>query len=407
MPPPSATDTERAPAPASPATSPERGPSRDDRTEHPTIQPWRGLIHHFRHRLPVSDATPVVTLCEGNTPLIEAPALAARLGVPGARVFLKFEGLNPTGSFKDRGMTMAISKAAEAGKRSVICASTGNTSAAAAAYARRAGMQCVVLIPEGNIALGKLSQALMHRATVLAVQGNFDEALDLVREIGRTHPVEIVNSLNPYRLQGQKTGAFEICEQLGEAPTHHCIPVGNAGNITAYWMGYNEYFAEGRIERRPRMLGFQAAGAAPIVRGEIVKNPETVATAIRIGNPVSWKQAIAARDESGGRIDAVTDEAILEAYRLVAGETGVLCEPASAASIAGMLQLAEAGYFREEARAGTGGGGGGAGASGGPPTVVCILTGHGLKDPNCAIKNSAPPIVVPARMEALLEHIRV
>lgn len=355
-------------------------------------RPWKGLIDRYRDRLPVGDDCPVVTLNEGNTPLVEAPTLADRLRVAGARVFLKFDGANPTGSFKDRGMTMAISKAAEAGKRCVICASTGNTSASAAAYARRAGMQCVVLIPEGNIALGKLSQALIHKATVLAVQGNFDEALELVKEIARTRSVEIVNSLNPFRLQGQKTGAFEVVEHLGDAPTHHCIPVGNAGNITSYWMGYREYREDGLATRLPKMLGFQAAGAAPIVLGRPVKNPETIATAIRIGNPVSWKKAVEARDESGGRIDAVDDEEILAAYRLIAAEVGLLCEPASAASVAGLLKLADAGYFSSEAAAE-------------PPTVVCVLTGHGLKDPNCAIKNSAPPVVVPARIEALLEHI--
>jgi len=360
-----------------------------------TLSHWQGLIHHYRSWLPVTDETPVVTLFEGNTPLISAPKLAERIGVKGAKVWLKYEGANPTGSFKDRGMTMAISKAVEAGKRAVICASTGNTSASAAAYSRRAGLQCVVLIPEGNIALGKLSQALIHRATVLAVQGNFDQALELVVKIGETHPIEIVNSLNPFRIQGQKTGAFEICDQLGRAPTHHCIPVGNAGNITAYWKGYNEYFDAGRTESKPKMLGFQAAGSAPIVLGHVVEHPETFATAIRIGNPVSWKQAVAARDESGGSIEAVTDEEIATAYKMVAGEEGVLCEPASAASIAGMIKKAEAGYFKKESKHHD------------RIEIVCILTGNGLKDPNSAIKHSAAPIVVPAEMGALLEHIHL
>ncbi|MBI1784364.1 threonine synthase [Candidatus Sumerlaeota bacterium] len=356
---------------------------------------WQGVIHHYRQWLPVTERTPIVTLFEGNTPLISAPRLAARLGVKHAKVWLKFEGANPTGSFKDRGMTLAITKAVERGSRAVICASTGNTSASAAAYSRRAGVQCVVLIPDGNIALGKLSQALMHQATVLAVQGNFDQALELVRKIAEKHPIEIVNSLNPFRLQGQKTGAFEICDALGHAPTHHCIPVGNAGNITAYWMGYKEYCEAGRIESKPKMIGFQAAGAAPIVAGHPIEHPETFATAIRIGNPVSWKMAVAARDESGGSIEAVTDDEIAAAYKLIAGEEGILCEPASAASVAGMLKKADAGYFKKESRGGK------------PVEVVCILTGHGLKDPNAAIKHSAPPIVVPAEMSALMEHIHL
>lgn len=361
----------------------------------PRVSPWRGLIRHYAARLPVTERTPIITLHEGSTPLIPAPTLAERLGVPGAEVHLKFEGANPTGSFKDRGMTLAISKAAENGKKAVICASTGNTSASAAAYARRAGMQCVVLIPEGNIALGKLSQALMHKATVLAVKGNFDQALELVVQIGEKFPIEIVNSLNPYRIECQKTGAFEVCDQLEGVPTHHCIPVGNAGNITAYWRGYKEYRADGLIDSLPRMLGFQAAGAAPIVLGHPVTNPETIATAIRIGNPVSWKSAEAARDESGGLIDMVTDEQILDAYKLIAAEVGLLCEPASAASVAGMLMMAERGYFKSDD------------AAAGPPRVVCVLTGHGLKDPNTAIKNSAPPIIVPPEMGALLEHMNL
>jgi threonine synthase len=361
----------------------------------PRLEHWRGLIHHYRRWLPVDDATPIVTLNEGNTPLLEAPRVAERLGVQG-RVWLKFEGANPTGSFKDRGMTMAISKAAEAGKRAVICASTGNTSASAAAYSRRAGMQCVVLIPDGNIALGKLSQAMMHKAKVLAVLGNFDVALEMVLKIAERHPIEIVNSLNPYRIQGQKTGSFEICDQLGgRAPTHHFIPVGNAGNITAYWKGYCEYFDAGLIESRPKMMGFQAAGAAPIVMGHAIQNPETFATAIRIGNPVSWKQAEAARDESGGAIEAVTDEEIAEAYKFLAGEEGVFCEPASAASVAGLFKSAREGFFKGELK------------REGRIEAVCILTGHGLKDPNSAIKHSEPPVVVAAELEALMEHIEL
>jgi threonine synthase len=357
-------------------------------------RPWQGIIDHYRRYLSVTESTPIVTLFEGNTPLVPAPRLASQVGSR-ARVWLKIEGAHPTGSFKDRGMTMAMTKAVEAGSRAVICASTGNTSASAAAYARRAGIQCVVVIPEGNIALGKLSQAMMHQATVLAVQGNFDDALEIVREISESHPIELVNSLNPYRIEGQKSGAWEICDALGEAPTHHCIPVGNAGNITAYWAGYRVYRDEGRIEGVPKMLGFQAAGAAPIVLGHPVKHPETFATAIRIGNPVSWKQAEAARDESGGLIDSVTEEEIAEAYRLLAAEEGVFCEPASAAAVAGLLKKAREGYFRQQAEEHE------------ELRIVCILTGNGLKDPNSAIKHSESPIVVPAKIEALMEHIRL
>jgi threonine synthase len=326
---------------------------------------WPGLIEAFRDRLPVSEATPVVTLLEGNTPLVEAPRLAARAGV--ARVLLKIEGANPTGSFKDRGMTMAVSKAAERGAKTVICASTGNTAASAAAYAARAGLLCAVVLPAGQIALGKLAQALIHGARVVPVLGTFDEALDVVRELGELPGVEVVNSINPVRIEGQKTAAFEIVDWLGDAPTAHCIPVGNAGNITAYWRGYCEYADEGHALRRPRMLGWQAAGAAPIVRGEPVLHPETIATAIQIGNPAAWSGAIAARDESGGHIGAVTDAQILEAYRLVAAVEGVFCEPASAASIAGLFHAAAEGLV------------------GSGDVVVCTLTGHGLKDPQRAL----------------------
>jgi len=325
---------------------------------------WPGLIEAYRDRLPVSDATPVVTLREGGTPLLPAPYLSERVE---ARVLLKYEGLNPTGSFKDRGMTVAISKALEEGSKAVICASTGNTSASAAAYAARAGLVCAVLIPEGHIALGKLAQALIHGAKVIQIKGNFDQALTVVRELAARDAITLVNSVNPYRLEGQKTAAFEIVDELGDAPDVHCIPVGNAGNITAYWRGYGEFHAAGRAKKRPRMLGWQAAGAAPLVSGEPVPFPETIATAIRIGNPASWAGAIAARDESGGAIGAVTDVEILDAYRLLSEREGVFCEPASAASVAGLLRSVDAGLVKAG------------------ETVVCTLTGHGLKDPERAI----------------------
>jgi threonine synthase len=328
-------------------------------------RPWPGVIEAYREHLPVSEATPVVTLLEGGTPLLDAPRIAQTAGV--ARVLLKVEGMNPTGSFKDRGMTLAISKAAERDAKVVICASTGNTSASAAAYAGRAGLLCAVVIPEGQIALGKLAQALIHGARVVPVRGTFDTALEIVRELGERPGIEVVNSINPVRIEGQKTAAFEIVDALGDAPDVHCIPVGNAGNITAYWRGYVEYAELGRAARAPRMLGWQAAGAAPIVRGEPVLHPETIATAIQIGNPASWEGAVAARDESGGHIGAVSDAQILEAYRLVASEEGCFVEPASAASIAGLLQAAASGLV----------------ASG--DTVVCTVTGHGLKDPQRAI----------------------
>jgi threonine synthase len=318
----------------------------------------------------------VVTLLEGNTPLVPAAGLADRIA-PGTEIFLKFEGLNPTGSFKDRGMTMAVSKAKAGGSDSVICASTGNTSASAAAYAARAGMKAFVLIPEGRIALGKLSQAMIHGARVIQVLGNFDEALTLVREISEKYPVTLVNSINPYRIEGQKSAAFEICDALGDAPDYHVLPVGNAGNITAYWAGYRAYRDAGRIGRLPKMLGWQAEGAAPIVRGHPVEKPETVATAIRIGKPASWKQAEAARDESGGLIRMVSDAEILEAYKLVAEIEGIFCEPASAASIAGVIKLGKESYFRRGDR------------------MVCTLTGHGLKDPDNAIAQSESPVTIP------------
>jgi threonine synthase len=326
---------------------------------------WPGLIEAYREHLPVTDATPVITLLEGNTPLLPAPRVAQQAGI--ARAYLKVEGLNPTGSFKDRGMTMAISTAVERGAKVAICASTGNTSASAAAYAARAGLMCAVVIPQGQIALGKLAQALIHGARVVPVHGNFDRALEIVRELGERPGVEVVNSVNPVRIEGQKTAAFEIVDVLGEAPTVHSIPVGNAGNITAYWRGYSEYAALGRATRTPRMLGWQASGAAPIVRGEPVLHPETLATAIQIGNPASWQGAVDARDQSGGHIGEVTDAQIVEAYKMLAAEEGCFVEPASAASVAGLLRAAAEGLLAAD------------------DVAVCTVTGHGLKDPNRAI----------------------
>ncbi len=354
---------------------------------------WKGLIDKYKGFLPVSEKTPVITLNEGNTPLIHSPYFSGCIGAEGAEVYLKYEGLNPTASFKDRGMTVAVSKAIEEGKKAVICASTGNTSASAAAYSARARIKCVVLIPKGAIALGKLAQALIHGAQVIAVDGNFDDAFNLVVEITNKYPVQIVNSVNPYRIEGQKTGAFEICDQLGsgraQAPGFHIIPVGNAGNITAYWKGYKEYREKGLINSLPKMLGFQAEGAAPIVRGKPVKKPETIATAIRIGNPASWKKAERARDESGGLIDMVSDSEILDAYKLLANKEGVFVEPASAASVAGMLKLAKQGYFKNAKQ----------------PKIVCILTGHGLKDPDRAIKSIQKPKIVAADLKVILAQI--
>jgi len=337
---------------------------------------WRGVIEEYRDFLDVTPSTPVVTLGEGGTPLLAAPRLSERAG---AEVLLKIEGANPTGSFKDRGMTMAISRAVERGAKAVVCASTGNTSASAAAYAARAGLKCAVLIPEGHIALGKLAQALIHGARVLQVRDNFDAALQIVRDLGESAPVTVVNSVNPDRIEGQKTASFEIVDQLGDAPDYHCIPVGNAGNITAYWRGYLQYRAAGRASRLPAMLGFQAAGAAPIVAGHPIEDPETVATAIRIGNPASWYGATAAASESGGAIRAVTDDQILAAYRFLAAEESVFCEPASAASVAGLLEF------------------------GVPPgsRVVCVLTGHGLKDPDIAISQIDVPVAVDAEYAAI------
>ena len=317
--------------------------------------------------MPVSDTTPVVTLNEGNTPLIKADNLAKKIGLD-AEIYLKFEGCNPTGSFKDRGMTMAVTKAKESGSGAIICASTGNTSASAAAYGAKAGLKTFVLIPDGYIALGKLSQAMMYGAEIIAIQGNFDRALEVVREISDKYPITLVNSVNPYRIEGQKTGAFEICEALGQAPDYHFIPVGNAGNITAYWKGYKEWFELGKIPAKPKMMGFEAEGAAAIVKGERIMNPETLATAIRIGNPASWEKAEAARDESNGMINFVTDDEIVKAYKLIASCEGVLAEPASAASVAGLIKV------KNQVKEGS--------------KIVCILTGNGLKDPDNAIKYS-------------------
>jgi threonine synthase len=346
------------------------------------IVAWRGLIEEYRQYLSVSPTTPVVTLLEGNTPLVPAPRLSELVG---AEVYLKVEGANPTGSFKDRGMTMAISKAKEDGATAVVCASTGNTSASAAAYAARAGMTCAVLIPDGYIALGKLAQALIHGATVIQIKGNFDQALNIVRELPTKAPITVVNSINPYRIEGQKSAAYEICDALGKAPDVHCIPVGNAGNITAYWAGYTDYFADGKIAHRPKMYGFQAAGAAPIVAGHPIEKPDTIATAIRIGNPASWNGATSAQGESGGRIEAVTDEEILEAYRFLAQRESVFCEPASAASVAGLMKFGvEPGSV-----------------------VVCTLTGHGLKDPDVALSQIALPVVVEPTFSAILEVLGV
>jgi threonine synthase len=355
---------------------------------------WKGLIEEYRKFLPVSDKTPVVTLNEGNTPLVRAPHISSLIG-DNVEVYLKYEGLNPTGSFKDRGMTMAISKACEAGSKVVMCASTGNTSASAAAYSARAGLKCVVLIPDGNIALGKLSQAMIHNAKVVAIKGNFDDALNLVKDITAKYPITLVNSINPYRIEGQKTGAFEVCDWLGDAPDFHAIPVGNAGNITAYWKGYKEYKGINKISKLPKMLGFQAAGSAPIVLGHPVKDPHTIATAIKIGNPASWKFAEAARDESGGLIDMITDEEILEAYKLLASKEGVFAEPASAASVAGIIKLAKTGYFSKQCPA----------SSTRPMRIVCVLTGHGLKDPDRAISTISKPVVVEPKMEIILKEI--
>ena len=342
------------------------------------------LLNKYREFLSVTDETPVVSLGEGNTPLLAAPALAKEVG---AEVYLKIEGCNPTGSFKDRGMTLAISKAVEKGTAAVVCASTGNTAASAAAYASRAGLRCVVILPEGQVALGKLAHISLCGAEVVAIQGNFDQALEIVRYLADTYPMDVVNSINPYRIEGQTTGAFEIVDVLGNGPTYQAMPVGNAGNITAYWRGYKTYQAAGKLARLPKMLGFQATGAAPIVLGKPVPHPETVASAIRIGHPASWEAAVQARDESGGNIDAVTDEEIIAAYRLLGSVEGVFCEPASAAGVAGILKLAQRNFFKPD------------------DIVVCIITGHGLKDPDTAISSSSTPATLPADRQAVADHL--
>lgn len=345
-----------------------------------TARPWRGVIEEYRERLPIGDA-PTVTLQEGGTPLLRSARLSDETG---CEVYLKYEGANPTGSFKDRGMTLAISKAVGAGARAVACASTGNTSASAAAYAARAGMTCAVLAPRGRVAPGKVAQALAHGARILEIDGSFDDALVLARELADRHPVTLVNSVNPDRIEGQKTLAFEVCDALGRAPDYHLVPVGNAGNITSHWLGYGEYAADGTIDRPPALHGFQAAGAAPIVAGEPVADPTTIATAIRIGNPASWEQAAKAAAESGGAIEAVTDRDILRGYRDLAAE-GLLCELASAASVAGLRRVA--GRFEPGS------------------TVVCVLTGHGLKDPGWATSIARAPTLVAPRVDAIASEL--
>lgn len=345
---------------------------------------WPGVLSAFRKYLPISDSTPLITLKEGGTPLIKSESLSRELG---CSLYLKFEGMNPTGSFKDRGMVMAVAKALESGSKAIMCASTGNTAAAAAAYGALGGLKCTVLIPQGKIALGKLAQALIYGAQVVAIQGNFDEALKLVRDITSNYPITLVNSLNPYRLEGQKTAAFEVCDQLGGSPDYLALPVGNAGNITAYWKGFREYAGAKPGLGTPKMLGFQAEGASPIVLKHPVDNPQTVATAIRIGNPASWAGAVNAAEESGGFIDSVSDEEILAAQQKLAAKSGIFCEPASAASVAGVIKHAAKGLFRHSDR------------------VVCVLTGHGLKDPDTTISVAHEPSVIPASKEAVLDVV--
>lgn len=346
---------------------------------------WQGVIQNYRKYLPFAEDVQIITLNEGNTPLIPANRLAQTIAPnSGLKLFLKYEGLNPTGSFKDRGMTAAITQAVYEGSKTVICASTGNTAASAAAYAARAGLRCLVLVPQGKIALGKLAASLAYGAEVISINGSFDDALDMVREIVKRKPVTLVNSINPWRIEGQKTGSFEICDQLGgQAPDWHCLPVGNAGNITSYWMGYKQY-----KKGLPRILGGQAAGSAPIVTGKVVKKPETIATAIRIGNPARWRQALEALDESGGIITAVSDEKILESWQLLAQLEGVFVEPASATGVAALKQQIEMGEIDPRGK-----------------TAVCILTGHGLKDPGTAVDQAPAPITLPADISALEEYL--
>jgi len=345
---------------------------------------WKGLIAEYQGYLPVTSKTPFITLLEGNTPLIKSEALSKELDL---NLFFKYEGLNPTGSFKDRGMVMAVAKALEEGAKAIMCASTGNTAASAAAYAARCGLKCIVIIPDGNIALGKLAQASMYGAEVLAIEGNFDKALEIVKEITNEYPISLVNSLNPFRIEGQKTAAFEISDTLGHPPDFLAIPVGNAGNITAYWKGFKEYYNTGKNKSLPKMLGFQAAGSAPIVNNIVVENPDTIATAIRIGNPASWNEANNALSESKGLIDNVTDDEILYAYKLLAAKEGIFVEPASAASIAGVIKHRNRGLFNNG------------------DTVVCVLTGNGLKDQENAIKLIAKPTKIPAQKSAVLKII--
>lgn len=345
---------------------------------------WKGLLRTYKKYLPINEKTPMITMLEGNTPLVRSVMIAQDLDLD---LYFKYEGLNPTGSFKDRGMVMAVAKAMEAGSKTIMCASTGNTSASAAAYAARCGLKCIVLVPSGNIAMGKLAQALIYGAEVIAVDGNFDNALEIVRKITSSHPITLVNSVNPFRIEGQKTGAYEISDRFGNAPDYLAIPVGNAGNITAYWAGFKDYHRDGKNENLPKMLGFQAEGASPIVAGHIFENPQTIATAIKIGNPASWKKAETALNESKGHIDSVTDDEILEAYKMLASREGVFAEPASCASLAGVLKLHKKGFFKKDDR------------------VVCVLTGNGLKDPSIALSQIEEPHKIPATEDAVLSKI--
>ena len=349
------------------------------------MKTWKGLLREYKSYLPITNKTPLITLNEGNTPLIKAEKIGEKLG--GIELYFKYDGLNPTGSFKDRGMVMAVAKALEEGSKAIMCASTGNTSASAAAYAARSDIQCIVLIPDGNIALGKLAQALMYGAKVIAINGNFDDALKSVIDITNNYPITLVNSINPYRLQGQKTSAFEICDTLGKAPDYLAIPVGNAGNISAYWMGFKEYKDKNIVSNLPKMIGFEAEGSAAIVKNKIIENPQTLATAIKIGNPASWKLAVNAANESKGFIDSVTDNEILEAYSMLAKEEGIFAEPASAASLAGIIKTYKAGKLKKG------------------DIVVSVLTGNGLKDPDNAIKISNSPIKVENNIEEIRKVI--
>ena len=351
------------------------------------MKAWNGLLREYREYLPITDKTPLITLHEGNTPLIKAEKIGKELG--GIELYFKYDGLNPTGSFKDRGMVMAVAKALEEGSKAIMCASTGNTSASAAAYAARSGIQCIVVIPDGNIALGKLAQALMYGAKVIAIKGNFDEALKAVVDITNKYPITLVNSINPFRLQGQKTSAFEICDTLGKAPDYLAIPVGNAGNISAYWMGFKEYKENGKVSNLPKMIGFEAEGSAAIVQNRVIENPQTLATAIKIGNPASWKLAVNAANESNGFIDSATDDEILEAYKMLTREEGIFAEPASAASLAGVIKTYKAGKLKKG------------------DVVVSVLTGNGLKDPDNAIKICSAPIKVDNNIEEIRKAIGI